>query len=125
MYLARSYAFSASTNRLGTPINLATTDYIRPDRHTPPPDGAWNRGRPISVMLFIIAIDPLWRFLDCAANRGLLSPIDHREAKLHIFLYVGDAAIFFYPSSQDMQLIKEVLHVFIGGNRFGEQYAQE
>ena len=46
-------------------------------------------------MLFILAIDPLQRIIDLAAQKGFLQPVLPRSANLRYSLYADDAANFF------------------------------
>jgi hypothetical protein len=71
-----------------------------------------RQGDPLSLMLFILAIDPLQHILDLAARNGILYPIPLTTAKLRTSLYADDAAIFINPSREDLLAVKDILHVF-------------
>jgi hypothetical protein len=63
-------------------------------------------------MLFILAMEPLHRMLDYAAQQGLLSPLNSRVAKLQTSLYADDATIFVNPTKEDIQTVADVLDFF-------------
>jgi hypothetical protein len=52
------------------------------------------QGDPLSLMIFILAIDPLYKLIEVAASRGLLHRVLPKSAKLCCSLYADDAAIF-------------------------------
>jgi hypothetical protein len=51
-------------------------------------------GDPLSLMIFILAMDPLHRLLDMATQAGLLHPIGADPIKLRTSMYTNDAALF-------------------------------
>lgn len=53
-----------------------------------------RQGEPLSLMLFILSIEPLQRLLHLATQRGVLSPLPSLAAKLQTSLYTNDTAIF-------------------------------
>lgn len=59
-----------------------------------------RQGDPLSPLLFIMAIDPLHQLLENATDRGLLSPLNGRSARLQTSLYADDAAIFMKPMTR-------------------------
>lgn len=63
-------------------------------------------------MLFIIAIDPLHKMIEAAANRGLLHPILPKAAKMRCSLYADDAAIFANPDRDELFKISKILQIF-------------
>jgi hypothetical protein len=67
---------------------------------------------PLSPMLFILAIDPLQKILQLAAERGVLHPISLRSKGIKASLYADDAAIFVSPRKQDIASLKEILNFF-------------
>lgn len=71
-----------------------------------------RQGDPLSLMLFILAMEPLHHMLDHAAMQGLLSPLAGRGAKLRVSLYADDAAIFVNPQKDDLQTVADVLQLF-------------
>jgi hypothetical protein len=54
-----------------------------------------------SPLLFILAIDPLQRIIEAAAQKGVLKPILPKAANLRCSLYADDAAFFAYPEPRD------------------------
>jgi hypothetical protein len=71
-----------------------------------------RQGDPLSPMMFILAMEPLQRLMESAANEGLLSPLGNRTAKLRVSLYADDAAIFLKPVREEVQVVAEILEVF-------------
>jgi hypothetical protein len=57
---------------------------------------------PLSLMLFILAMDPLQRLLDLATEQGTLSPLPGEATRWRTLLYADDEAIFLNPVRQDM-----------------------
>jgi len=75
--------------------------------------GASGRGTPFHVPLsFILAIDPLQRIIEVAANRGILNPVLPRAANLRCSLYADDAAIFASPSNLEIDHLHRILNFF-------------
>lgn len=71
-----------------------------------------RQGDPLSPLLFILAIDPLHRLFEVATERGLLSKLNGRSARLRVSMYADDAAIFLKPTPQDVNNMKELLIKF-------------
>ncbi|XP_073360309.1 uncharacterized protein [Aegilops tauschii subsp. strangulata] len=63
-------------------------------------------------MLFAIAIDALNSLLLHAHRHGLLQRLTTRHAPSSISLFADDVVIFCHPPRQDLQVIRELLHVF-------------
>jgi hypothetical protein len=63
-------------------------------------------------MLFILAIDPLQRIIEVAANRGILSLVLPKAANLHCSLYADDATIFAAPSNTKIEHLHRILNFF-------------
>jgi len=63
-------------------------------------------------LLFILAIDPLQRIIDKAAQRGILNPVLRKAATLRCSLYADDAAIFAYPTNTELDNLLRLLHFF-------------
>jgi len=68
--------------------------------------------RPTLAALFILAIDPLQRIIDMAADKGFLQPVLPKTAKLRCSLYADDAAIFTAPTADDLSRLSRILHTF-------------
>lgn len=71
-----------------------------------------RQGDPLSPMLFILAIDPLQRIIELAAQKGVLKLILPKSAQLRCSLYADDAAIFSYPSSVELRRLSSILNFF-------------
>jgi hypothetical protein len=63
-------------------------------------------------MLFILAIDPLQRIIQMAADKGIMSPVLPKAANLRCSLYADDAAIFAAPSSTEIDHLHKILDFF-------------
>jgi hypothetical protein len=59
-----------------------------------------RQGDPLSPFLFILAMDPLHRMIERAADAGLLGQVLPREAKLQCSLYADDAGVFVRAEKQ-------------------------
>ncbi|WVZ49014.1 hypothetical protein U9M48_000396 [Paspalum notatum var. saurae] len=71
-----------------------------------------RQGDPLLPLLFIIAIDPLQKLFNIASEQGLLSPVEHRSAKLRVSLYADDAAIFINPIRDEVVVAQQLLAAF-------------
>lgn len=71
-----------------------------------------RQGDPLSPLLFILAIDPLHRLLQEATDRGLLSKLAGRTARLRLSMYVDDAVIFLNPTCMDVTNLGSLLRYF-------------
>jgi hypothetical protein len=71
-----------------------------------------RQGDPLSPLLFILAIDPLQRIIEVAANKGILKSILPKAAKLCYSLYADDAAIFCHPSATEVDRLHKLLSFF-------------
>lgn len=71
-----------------------------------------RQGDPLSPMLFILAMDPLHRLIELAANWGILKPVLPRAANLRCSLYADDAALFTNPDRNELRHIAQILHLF-------------
>jgi hypothetical protein len=83
-------------------INGQPTKAIRHER-------GLRQGDPLSPMLFILAIDPLQRIIEVAANKGILNLVLPRAASLRCSLYADDAAIFAAPNSLEIDHLQRIL----------------
>jgi hypothetical protein len=80
------------------------------------PYQAWTgvaAGDPFSLMLFILAMDPLQRLLDMATQEGLLHPIGADPVKLRTNLYADDVVLFIRPIPADVAKLQQ-LHQHFG-----------
>jgi hypothetical protein len=71
-----------------------------------------RQGDPLSPMFFNLAIDPLHRIMELAANKNIIQPILLRSAKLRCSLYANDAAIFANPDQHELSRIHQLLQTF-------------
>jgi hypothetical protein len=71
-----------------------------------------RQGNSLSPFLFILAIDPLQRIIEAAAQRGMLKPVLPKAAKLRCSLYVDDAAISAYPENTELDNLLRILNFF-------------
>ena len=76
-----------------------------------------RQGDPLSLMLFILAMEPLQRLLELATTNGAITQVAHRSAKLRISMYADDAAIFLNPILEEVREVAYILSVF--GNASG------
>jgi hypothetical protein len=67
-----------------------------------------RQGDPLSPLLFILAIDPLQRIIEMAAQKGVLKPILPKAARLRCSLYADDAAIFTEPSATELDRLLKI-----------------
>jgi len=71
-----------------------------------------RQGDPLSPLLFILAIDPLQRIIEVAAQKGVLKPILPKLAQLRCSLYADDAANFSDPSACELPRLYKILTFF-------------
>jgi mannosylglycoprotein endo-beta-mannosidase len=71
-----------------------------------------RQGDPLSPMLFILAMEPLQKLLQVAANDGLLSPFNNRAARFRASFYADDAAIFLKPIKDEVTVVAQILQLF-------------
>jgi retron-type reverse transcriptase len=73
-----------------------------------------RQGDPLSPFLFILAMDPLQRMIDKAAQARLLGSVLPKGAKLRCSLYADDVAVFVRADKTDLKVLKTILEVFEG-----------
>lgn len=71
-----------------------------------------SQGDPLSPLLFIIAIDPLQRLIEVAADSHMLQALPRRDINLRVSLYADDAVIFMNPIKQEMEALLVILKFF-------------
>uniref|UniRef100_A0A8R7PE15 Reverse transcriptase domain-containing protein n=1 Tax=Triticum urartu TaxID=4572 RepID=A0A8R7PE15_TRIUA len=71
-----------------------------------------RQGDPLSLLLFILCIDPLHRLLEAATRSGALSPIPGSTARMRTSLYADDAVIFNNPSRLEVDSLLQILASF-------------
>lgn len=67
-----------------------------------------RQGDPLSPLLFILAIDPLYRLLQEATDRGRLSRLAGRAARLRLPMCADNAVIFLKPTCTDVSNLKSI-----------------
>lgn len=86
-------------------VNGQPTEQIRHAR-------GLRQGDPLSLLLFILAMDPLQRIIETAAHRGVLNPVLPKAANLRYSLHADDVAIFADPSSSELDHLYKILTFF-------------
>jgi hypothetical protein len=71
-----------------------------------------RQGDPLSPFLFILAMDPLQRMIEMAADAGFMGQVLPRAAKLRCSLYADDAGVFVKVDKEDLKVLKRILEVF-------------
>lgn len=71
-----------------------------------------RQGDSLSLLLFVIAIDPLQQLLDKATDLGLLHRLRGQASTMRTSLYADDAAIFMAPIKEDIQNLAAILANF-------------
>jgi hypothetical protein len=71
-----------------------------------------RQGDPLSLHLFVLAINPLGQILDAATTHGILHKIRGRGNILRTSLYADDAAIFLDPLKEDIHNLANILDGF-------------
>lgn len=62
--------------------------------------------------MFLLAMDHLQLIFVWAMEAGILSPISHRLATIHVSLYMDDAALFLNPCKSEMAATQSTLLAF-------------
>lgn len=71
-----------------------------------------RQGDPLSPLLFIIAIVPLHRLLQRAADLDIIAPLPRRDISIRITLYADDTVIFANPVKEEIDTLIGILHDF-------------
>lgn len=77
----------------------------------------WHRrglrqGDPLSPLLFVLAIGPLYRLLSTATECGMLAPLPGRGTSMRISFYADDAIIFANPIKEEVDTLLNLLQGF-------------
>jgi hypothetical protein len=71
-----------------------------------------RQGDPLSLLLFILAIDPFQKLIDMTTEAGLLHPIGVDPVRLRMSLYANDTVLFIRPIGMDMDHLHQLLQSF-------------
>jgi hypothetical protein len=71
-----------------------------------------RQGGPLSLLLFVLAIDLLTQILEGATRHGLLQKLRGCGTILCSSLYADDAAVFVAPIKEDIQNLAVILQRF-------------
>nr|XP_020150285.1 uncharacterized protein LOC109735480 [Aegilops tauschii subsp. strangulata] len=71
-----------------------------------------RQGDPLSPLLYVLAIDPLYRLLDAATTRELIAPVPGCGASMRVSLYADDTIIFVNPTKEEITTLLGLLHSF-------------
>lgn len=71
-----------------------------------------RQGDPLSPLLFVLAVDPLQRVNEIAADKGVLKPILPAGARLRYSLYVDDAGVFLNANKDEVIAVAKILEIF-------------
>jgi hypothetical protein len=70
-----------------------------------------RQGDPLSLMLFILALDVLGCFITKDENDGLLKPLSTRTLQHCVSFYANDVVLFLYPAAQDINITMDTLQI--------------
>jgi hypothetical protein len=71
-----------------------------------------RQGDPLSHMLFLLAMEPLYMLFQKAQQCGLLGDLSQNCLRFRTSLYADDAAIFIQPSPQEFRVTTSILQIF-------------
>ena len=71
-----------------------------------------RQGDPLSLLLFILCIDPLHRLLEAATLAGQLSPLPGTAVHMRTSMYADDAVIFINPTRMEVDALLSIMHLF-------------
>jgi hypothetical protein len=63
-------------------------------------------------MIFISAMNVLGFLITKAKSEGLLQPLSTRALQHRMPIYVDDVVLFLWPTSEDISMTMNILHVF-------------
>lgn len=71
-----------------------------------------RQGDPLSPMLFLLAMGPLYKMFKLAQQQGLISFLNMNSECFRFSLYADDATVFVKPTAQDLTILKTILDIF-------------
>jgi hypothetical protein len=71
-----------------------------------------RQGDPLSPMLFLLAMEPLFRLFNKAQDLGLLDRVSKGCERFWVSLYADDVTMFIKPTSHDLQVLVAILNLF-------------
>jgi hypothetical protein len=71
-----------------------------------------RQGDPLSLMIFLLAMEPLHMLFQYAHNTGMLSYLHANCATFRMSLYADDAVVFINPTANDLLATKHILQLF-------------
>jgi hypothetical protein len=66
----------------------------------------------LSPQLFVLAVDVLGRLFKHAVQLGILQRLHPRKDIPPISLYADDVVLFCHPTANDLDAVREILHLF-------------
>jgi hypothetical protein len=73
-----------------------------------------RQGDPLSLLLFVLAMEGLNSFFKMAKAKGIFSSLQAPAVWHRLSLYADDLVLFLAPTTQDIMLVKAVLEAFAG-----------
>jgi hypothetical protein len=83
-----------------------------------------RQGDPLSLMLFILAMDVLGYLITKAENEGVLRPLAPRTLQ-HRVSYADDVVLFLQLVAEDINLVLDILQLFGGSFEPSQQRSEE
>jgi hypothetical protein len=72
----------------------------------------FRQGDPLSLQLFVLAVDVISKLIRHAISTGILQPLHPCRHIPAISLYADDVVLFCHPSSDDIAAVKGMLQLF-------------
>jgi hypothetical protein len=71
-----------------------------------------QQGDPLSLQLFVLAVDVISKLIRHAISTGILQPLHPSRHIPAISLYADDVVLFCHPSSDNIAAVKGILQLF-------------